>query len=234
MTAPKVLIVTTSHETLGNTEKKTGLWLEELATPYYAFVDAGTSVTIASIQGGQVPIDPGSQKAHGDNSPSVERFLNDTNGQQSVANTPSVDEVKASNYDALFLPGGHGTMWDLPQSDRLAQIISEMLAQGRIVSAVCHGPAGFVSAKTATGESIVKGRRVAAFTDAEEQAVGLSETVPFLLESKLRELGADICKANNFEACVVADGNLITGQNPMSSEQVAREVLRAVMALAIA
>ena len=113
-------------------------------------------------------------------------------------------------------------------SDRLSQIISETLEQGRIVSAVCHGPAGLVSAKTAAGESVVKGRKVAAFTDSEENAVGLSETVPFLLESKLRELGADIQKSGNFEAFAVADGNLITGQNPMSSELVAEKVLSAI------
>lgn len=133
--------------------------------------------------------------------------------------------MAVSDYDAVFLPGGHGTMWDLPKSDRLAQIISEAIVQGAVVSAVCHGPAGLVSAKTATGESVVKGRKVAAFTDSEERAVGLTETVPFLLESRLRELGADIQKADDFEACVVADGNLVTGQNPMSSELVAQKVL---------
>lgn len=234
MAAPKILIITTSHTNLGNTEKKTGLWLEELTTPYYAFVDAGASVTVASIKGGPVPIDPGSEKADGENSPSVERFRSDAGAQKAVANTPSINDVNASSYDAVFLPGGHGTMWDFPQSDRLSQIISETLAQGCIVSAVCHGPAGLVSAKTAAGDSVVKGRKVAAFTDAEESAVGLTETVPFLLESKLRELGADIHKAGNFEACAIADGNLITGQNPMSSELVAQKVLSAISASVVA
>lgn len=229
MTASRVLIITTSHETLGNTKQKTGLWLEELTTPYYAFVDAGALVTIASIQGGAVPIDPGSQKAKGENSPSVERFYTDAAAQKAVANTPSITDVKASDYDAVFLPGGHGTMWDFPQSNCLSIIISEALAKGSIVSAVCHGPAGLIAAETATGESVVKGRKVAAFTDAEESAVGLTETVPFLLESRLRELGADIHKADNFEACVAVDGNLITGQNPMSSELVAEKVLGLIL-----
>lgn len=230
MAAPKILIVTTSHASLGDTQKATGLWIEELTTPYYAFVDAGASVTVASIQGGAVPIDPGSQKADGENPPSVERFRGDQEFQQAIANTTALEEVNASEYDAVFLPGGHGTMWDLPKSDRLAQIISETLAQGRIVSAVCHGPAGLISAKTAAGEPVVKGRKVAAFTNSEENEVGLSETVPFLLESQLRELGADIQKAGNFEAFAVADGNLITGQNPMSSELVAEKVLSAISA----
>ena len=230
MAAPKILIVTTSHASLGSTDKKTGLWIEELTTPYYAFVDAGASVAIVSIQGGAIPIDPGSQKAEGENSPSVERARTDEKFQQAITNTPALEEVKASEYDAVFLPGGHGTMWDLPESDRRAQIVSETLAQGRIVSAVCHGPAGLVSARTSAGEPIVKGRKVAAFTNAEEDAVGLSETVPFLLESKLRELGADIQKAGNFEAFAIADGNLITGQNPTSSELVAEKVLNAISA----
>lgn len=234
MTALKILIITTSHTNLGNTDKKTGLWLEELTTPYYAFLDAGASVTVASIQGGPVPIDPESEKAEGENSPSVERFRSDAGAQKAVANTPSINDVNASTYDAVFLPGGHGTMWDFPQSDRLCQIISETLVQGRVVSAVCHGPAGLISAKTATGDSVVKGRKVAAFTDAEESAVGLTATVPFLLESKLRELGADIHKAGNFEACAIADGNLITGQNPMSSERVAQKVLSTLSASVVA
>lgn len=228
MATPKILIITTSHASLGDTDKKTGLWIEELTTPYYAFINAGASVTVASIKGGAVPIDPGSQKADGENSQSVERFRADESAQKAINNTPSVDEVNASEYDAVFLLGGHGTMWDLPGCDRLSQIISETLEQGRVVSAVCHGPAGLVSAKTAAGEPIVKGRTVAAFTDAEESAVGLTETVPFLLESRLREIGAEIQKAGNFEAFAVADGNLITGQNPMSSELVAEKVLSAI------
>ncbi|MGB3766713.1 MAG: type 1 glutamine amidotransferase domain-containing protein [Phormidesmis sp.] len=228
MTAPRILIITTSHASLGDTDKKTGLWIEELTTPYYAFVDAGASVTVASIGGGAVPIDPGSQKADGENAPSVERYRSDEAFQKVVTNTSAIADVNASDYDAIFLPGGHGTMWDMPGSDRLAQIVSETLEQGRIVSAVCHGPAGLVSAKTAAGEPIVKGRKVAAFTDSEENAVGLSDTVPFLLESKLRELGADVQTVGDFEAFAVADGNLITGQNPTSSELVAEKVLSAI------
>ncbi|MEO1447027.1 MAG: type 1 glutamine amidotransferase domain-containing protein [Cyanobacteria bacterium J06635_11] len=228
MAAPKILIVTTSHASLGDTEKTTGLWVEELTTPYYAFLDAGASVTVASMQGGAVPIDPGSQQADGENPASVERFQADAAAQQAIANTPALKDVDASAYDAVFLPGGHGTMWDLPTSDRLADIVSSTLAEGRVVAAVCHGPAGLVSARTAAGEPVVKGRKVSTFTDAEESAVGLTETVPFLLETKLRELGAEIHKAGEFEPFAIADGNLITGQNPMSSELVADKVLSAL------
>ncbi|MEM9087320.1 MAG: type 1 glutamine amidotransferase domain-containing protein [Cyanobacteria bacterium P01_F01_bin.53] len=225
---PKILIVTTSHASLGDTEKTTGLWVEELTTPYYAFLDAGASVTVASMQGGPVPIDPGSQQADGENPASVERFQADEAAQQAIANTPALEDVDASAYDAVFLPGGHGTMWDLPTSDRLADIVSSTLAEGRVVAAVCHGPAGLVAARTAAGEPVVKGRKVATFTDAEESAVGLTETVPFLLETKLRELGAEIHKAGEFEPFAITDGNLITGQNPMSSELVADKVLSAL------
>ncbi len=228
MAQPKILIVTTSHASLGDSDKTTGLWIEELTTPYYAFIDAGADVKIVSIAGGAVPIDPGSQKADGENPPSVERFRADEKFQAAIAHTPALTEVNASEYDAVFLPGGHGTMWDLPKSDRLSQIVSETLEQGRIVAAVCHGPAGLVSARTAAGDSVVKGRKVAAFTDSEENAVGLADTVPFLLESKLRELGAEIHKVGDFEAFAIADGNLITGQNPTSSELVAEKVLSAI------
>lgn len=228
MAQPKILIVTTSHASLGDSDKTTGLWIEELTTPYYAFIDAGADVKIVSISGGAVPIDPGSQKADGENPPSVERFRADEKFQAAIAHTPAVTDVNASEYDAVFLPGGHGTMWDLPKSDRLSQIVSETLEQGRIVAAVCHGPAGLISARTAAGDSVVKGRKVAAFTNSEENAVGLADTVPFLLESKLRELGAEIHKVGDFEAFVIADGNLITGQNPTSSELVAEKVLSAI------
>lgn len=230
MAAPKILIITTSHANLGDTDKATGLWIEELTTPYYAFVDAGASVTVASMAGGAVPIDPGSQKAEGENPPSVERFRADEMAQKAIAHTPALKDVDASAYDAVFLPGGHGTMWDLPKSDLLAKVVSQTLADGRVMAAVCHGPAGLVAARTEAGEPVVKGRKMTAFTDSEESAVGLTETVPFLLESKLRELGAEIHTVGDFEAYAVADGNLITGQNPASSEQVAQKVLSAITA----
>ena len=225
---PNILILTTSHKQLGDTERVTGSWLEELTTPYYAFVDAGATVTVASIQGGAVPIDPESQAEAAEKPPSVKRFLEDEAVQQAITSPPALEDIDANDYDAIFLPGGHGTMWDLPNNTVLSNVVSQTLADGRVVAAVCHGPAGLVSAVTKDGEPVVKGRQVATFTDSEESAVGLMGTVPFLLESKLRELGAKICKVWDFEGYAIADENLITGQNPASSEQVAQLVLNKV------
>ena len=223
---PKVLIITTSHT--GIDSKPTGLWLEELTTPYYTFIDGGISVTIASIKGGAVPIDSASQKAKGENSSSVERFMDDLEARNATTQSFSIDEIDPSEYDAIFLPGGHGTMWDLPTSDRLAEIISAALQQNKVVAAVCHGVAGLVSAQTVDGRSVIEGRKINSFTNSEEEAVGLTEVVPFLLETRIRELGADFHSGENFQSFAIADGNLITGQNPASSDLVANKVLEAL------
>lgn len=223
---PVILFVVTSHATMGDTGKPTGLWLEELAAPYYVFTDAGYKVEIASIKGGKVPIDPNSQKSIGENSPAVERFLKDAKAKTQVANTPSIDALDISRYAVVFLPGGHGTMWDMPESKALARAIVSTLERGGVVAAVCHGPAGLVNARFGNGEPVVKGREITAFTNSEEEASGLAEEVPFLLETRLEELGARIHKVSNFKPLAVADGNLITGQNPASSEKVARFVIK--------
>ncbi len=220
-----ILFVVTSHAMMGDTGQSTGIWFEELATPYYAFKDAGYDVQIASISGGAVPIDPNSQKTAGDNPASVDRFLSDQTAMLAINKTPAIGEVDTTGYAAVFLPGGHGTMWDLPESQELASVISSTLQDGRVVAAVCHGPAGLVSAVDGNGVPIVKGRTVSAFTNDEERAAGLTDTVPFLLETRLRELGANLQTAPNFEAFAVADGNLITGQNPASSQKVAELVV---------
>lgn len=226
MTKSPILFVVTSHAIIDGTNKKTGLWLEELSTPYYVFHDAGHQIDIASIKGGSIPIDPASQKPIGQNPPSVERFLKDQDVMKLLKNTPAISAVDAKKYAAVFLPGGHGTMWDLPTSNHLAHVVSMLLADGKVVAAVCHGPAGLVGARDKNGQPVVKGRKVSAFTDSEEEAVGLTKQVPFLLESKLRELGANIQKGANFKPFAVADGNLVTGQNPDSSEKVAQLVLQ--------
>lgn len=220
-----ILFVVTSHAMMGDTGQSTGIWFEELATPYYAFKDAGYDVQIASISGGAVPIDPNSQKTAGDNPASVDRFLSDQTAMLAINKTPAIGEVDTTGYAAVFLPGGHGTMWDLPESQELASVISSTLQDGRVVAAVCHGPAGLVSAVDGNGVPIVKGRTVSAFTNDEERAAGLTDTVPFLLETRLRALGANVQTAPNFEAFAVADGNLITGQNPASSQKVAELVV---------
>lgn len=224
----KILMILTSHGAMGDTGEPTGVWLEELTTPYYAFADAGAEVTIASIAGGPIPIDPRSVQPKGENDPSVERYLDDGTVQLAVANSRRFDSAMARDYDAVFLPGGHGTMWDLPESDDLAATVSGFLAAGKVVAAVCHGPAGLVSARDAAGEPVVKGKRVAAFTNSEEKAVGLEEAVPFLLETRLRELGAKVETAPDFEPFALRDGTLVTGQNPASATETARLVLEAL------
>ena len=228
MNPHQILIIVTSHGVMGDTGETTGLWFEELATPYYAFVDAGVEVTIASISGGEIPIDPRSQKTIGENPVSVDRFLQDTSASAAIANTLAVNTIDSSKYDAIFLPGGHGTMWDLPESQALATMISQAYAEDKVVAAVCHGPAGLVSATKPDGSPLVAGHQVSAFTNSEEDAMGLSETVPFMLETKLRELGADFQGVENFEPFAVRSGKVITGQNPDSSLLVAEKVLEAL------
>lgn len=226
----KILIILTSHSTMGDPAKSTGFWLEELTTPYYAFIDAGAQVDIASIAGGAAPVDPKSQKPAGENPKSVDRFLADKPAMASLSATMRVEAADWAKYDAIFLPGGHGTMWDLPNSAAFATLLAKAYENGRIVSAVCHGPAGLVSVKLSNGAALVQGLRVAAFTNVEENAVGLTNVVPFLLETRLRELGARYESGPDFQPFAIADGNLITGQNPASSEEVARLVLERVRA----
>jgi putative intracellular protease/amidase len=219
----KVLFVLTSHAELGTTGRETGVYLEELAVPYWYLLDRGHAIRIASIAGGEVPIDPASREPAA-LSASVERFLADEQAMAALRDTPAIDTCSIADFDALYLPGGHGTMWDLPSSDALARLVGDAFDAGRIVAAVCHGPAGLVSATLADGKPLVAGRRVAAFTDEEEAAAGLSDTVPFLLEQRLRELGADVVVAPKFTSNVVRDGRLVTGQNPQSSDEIAAAI----------
>ena len=221
----RILIVLTSQSTMGDSDRPTGVWFEELSAPYYTFADAGVEVDLASIAGGPIPIDPGSSAAAGQNPPSVERFLGDKVAMRKLGASLKVGELLPDGYSAVFLPGGHGTMWDMPENKALAVFLSDAWAKGKVVSAVCHGPAGLLGAKDADGRPIVSGRRVSSFTDAEETAVGLQNVVPFLLESRLRKSGAKFEKGPNFGPYAVRDGNLVTGQNPASSEKVARLVL---------
>ena len=225
---PRILIITTSAATMTGSDTPTGLWLEELTTPYYAFLDAGAEVTLASIAGGKVPVDPNSMKPAGENDASVERALKDAEFQALIADTPRFDRLDTSGFDAVVLPGGHGTMFDYPESEALAQLVSDFDAAGKVVAAVCHGPAGLVNARRADGTPVVAGRRVAAFTDSEERAVGLAEAVPFLLTTRLKELDARIEAGPDFEPFAIRDGNLVTGQNPASAEPIAKLVFQAI------
>lgn len=240
MPASKVLIVTTSHGEMGSTGHRTGVWLEELATPYYTLVDGGADVTLASVRGGEIPFDPRSLPSEAGTAPgeapqeqqdvpaSVRHFLADEQVMQLAKASSSVEKFEPGAFDAVLLPGGHGTMWDLPTSDELARLVGSMFDQGKIVAAVCHGPAGVVSAKRQDGRPIVEGRRVNGFTNSEEDGVGLSQVVPFLLEDRLKELGGSFERGPDWQPYAVRDGNLITGQNPQSSELVATRLLDAL------
>lgn len=225
-----ILMILTSSATMGDTPEPTGLWFEELATPYYAFVEAGASVTLASIEGGPAPIDPRSVKTRGENEANVERFLGDEAAFASLRVTVPIETIDVSDYDAVFLPGGHGTMWDLPPSEALATLLAKAWASGKVVAAVCHGPAGLVNVMDETGAPLVEGRRVTGFSDSEEHAVGLAEAVPFLLEARLRERGARYESVANFQPFAIADGRLVTGQNPASSALTAKLTIEALAA----
>jgi len=227
----EVLFVVTSHAQLGSTGKATGLWLEELMAPWYAVQDAGHLPTLASPLGGRTPVDPGSQKP-GAHSTSVERFLNDPEAMYFLDNARPLRDIRWQEYEAIFLPGGHGVMWDLPDNEQLAQMLGAAFDDRRLIAAVCHGPAGLVNARGRDGRPIVAGRRVACFTDSEENAVGLADAVPFLLASKLAGLGAELSTAPDFQPHAVRDGNLITGQNPASSEPAAQLLVTALAELA--
>lgn len=222
-----ILLVTTSHSLMDSGDV-TGVWAEELATPYYLFGDAGAKVTVASIKGGPVPFDPRSISGSEPQPDSVQRLLADKPVMDALQNTPSIDALDSLLYDAIFLPGGHGTMWDLAQSEALAHRIADLDARGKPIAAVCHGPAGLTHVKRRDGTWLVSGRKVTGFTNAEERKVGLAKSVPFLLQDRLVERGADFVEADVFQPHALRDGNLITGQNPASSEQTAQLMLRAL------
>ena len=218
-------MVLTSHDQLGDTGKKTGFWLEEFAAPYYIFVDAGASVTVASPKGGQPPLDPKSDEADAQ-TPSTKRFKQDTAGQALLASTVKLGQVKATNFDAVFYPGGHGPLWDLAEDASSIALIETMLAAGKPVAAVCHAPGVLRQVKASDGTPLVKGKKVTGFTNTEEEAVGLTRVVPFLVEDMLTASGGIYSKGPDWQSYVLTDGLLITGQNPASSEAGANALLQ--------
>ncbi len=230
MTTPRILMVLTSSATMGGSDEPTGLWLSEFTEPYYALLDGGLKVDVVSVGGGQVPLDPRSTTDDACQDAPNARYAADVKAQALLSETVAVDQVDFGRYDAIFLPGGHGTMWDMPGSEALARGVSRMLAEGRPVAAVCHGPAGLVSATTDEGEPVVRGRTVSAFTRAEEKKVGLEDKVPFFLDERLEALGAEVNRGEPFTETAVADGNLITGQNPQSAGKVARMLMDSLAA----
>ncbi|KNY08505.1 dimethylallyltransferase [Achromobacter piechaudii] len=220
----KILIVLTSHDTLGDTGRKTGFWLEEFAAPYYAFVDAGVAVTLASPKGGQPPLDPKSDDPDAQTD-ATRRFRQDAEAQRMLANTQRLADVQAADYDAVFYPGGHGPLWDLAEDAKSVALIETMLAAGKPVSAVCHAPGVLRHAKTADGKPLVQGRQVTGFTNSEEAAVQLTDVVPFLVEDELTRLGGLYSRGPDWQPYVICDGLLVTGQNPASSVGVAEALL---------
>jgi len=220
-----VLMILTSHDKLGDTGKKTGFWLEELAAPYYVLLDAGVEITLASPAGGQPPLDPQSDVPEAQTQ-ATERFKTDAVAQHALANTTKLAEIDADGFDAIFYPGGHGPLWDLAESANSQRLIETFIAEDRPLAAVCHAPAIFKHTKGSDGKSLVSGRRVTGFTNTEEEAVGLTKVVPFLVEDMLKANGGLYEKGPDWGSYVVVDGGLITGQNPASSEAAAKELLK--------
>ena len=217
-------MVLTSHDKLGNTGKKTGFWLEEFAAPYYVFKDAGVAITLASPLGGQPPLDPKSDDA-ASQTESTRRFKADPVAQEVLASTIKLGDVSADDFDAVFYPGGHGPLWDLTEDASSIALIEAMLAADKPVALVCHAPGVLRHPKTPNGTSVVEGKAVTGFTNTEEQAVGLAQVVPFLVEDMLTKIGGKYSKMADWQPYVITDGLLITGQNPASSEPAAKALL---------
>jgi putative intracellular protease/amidase len=221
----KILIVLTSHDQLGDTGKKTGFWLEEFAAPYYVLKDGGATITLTSPKGGQPPLDPKSDLSE-NLTEQTKRFRTDSAAQAELANTKKLADVSAADFDAVFYPGGHGPMWDMPDNPTSIALIEAFVKADKPVGAVCHAPAALVNVRGKDGQYLVKGKRVTGFTNAEEKAVGLTEIVPFLLEDRLKERASLYSKGVNWAPYVQVDGKLVTGQNPASSGPAAKELLR--------
>jgi putative intracellular protease/amidase len=220
----KVLMVITSHDQLGNTGRKTGFWLEELAAPYFVFKDSGVDITLASPKGGRPPLDPKSNEPENRTDLTV-RFEKDAEAEAQLGKTLRLDSVKQEDFDTLFYPGGHGPMWDLAEDKNSVKLIESFLAAGKPIAVVCHSTGALRHAKAPDGKPLVEGREVTGFTNGEEEAVGLTKVVPFLVEDEMLKLGAVFSKVSNWGAHVVSDGLLITGQNPHSSGPAAEALL---------
>ena len=220
----KVLMVLTSHGELGNTGEKTGFWIEEFAAPYYILADAGAEMTLASPKGGQPPVDPKSESADSQTI-ATKRFYGDYDLIDKVAHTLKLSEVNEADFDTVFYPGGHGPLWDLATDSISIALIESFYKHNKPVAFVCHAPAALLKAKTPVGEPLVKGKEVTGFSNTEEEAVKLTKVVPFLLEDELKKLGALYSKGADWSSYVKQDGLLITGQNPSSSEEVAKLLL---------
>jgi putative intracellular protease/amidase len=224
LTIMNVLIVLTSHSELGDTGKKTGFWVEEFSAPYYEMADAGAKITLASPKGGQPPIDPKSEE-DGAQTKSTHRFDRDEALKQKLAHTLKLSDVKADDYDAVFYPGGHGPLWDLVTDASSIALLAAFQQQGKPMALVCHAPCALLNVKLPNGDPLIKGKNVTGFSDTEEDAVKLTNVVPFLLEDELKKAGGHYSKGPDWSAYVQTDGLLITGQNPASSAEAAKALL---------
>ncbi|MCL9652561.1 type 1 glutamine amidotransferase domain-containing protein [Pantoea agglomerans] len=220
----KILMVLTSHDELGTSGKKTGFWLEELAAPYYAFLDAGVEITLASPKGGQPPLDPKSDEPDSQTD-ETRRFHADSAAQAVLASTVKLDTVDQEAFDAVFYPGGHGPLWDLANDKHSISLIEQTLQAGKPVALVCHAPGVLRDVKNADGTPLVKGKKVTGFTNSEEEGVGLTDVVPFLVEDVLKQNGGLYSRGDDWQSYTVQDGLLITGQNPGSSAETAKVLL---------
>ena len=218
----KILIVLTNHSELADTGKKTGYFLSEVSHPYSVFKEAGYEVDFASPEGGLAPMDPKSRELK---DPLNKKFVSDVMIMKSLTVTLALSELELSNYSAIFFAGGHGTMWDFATKKIVKKTIKEFNEQKKIIGAVCHGPAAFVDVFLKNGEPLLKGKNITGFSNEEEERVKLKEAVPFLLETKLKEQGAQFSKANAFKSHVVVDENIVTGQNPASAKGVAEKII---------
>jgi len=220
----KILFVVTSHDQLGNTGKKTGLWVEEFAAPYYHLLDQGVKITIASPKGGQTPIDPKSEEPE-NSTDDTKRYYADPATIQKLGTTVLLSEVSQDDFDAVYYPGGHGPLWDLAEDAISAKLIASFYAHHKPVSFVCHAPAALKNVKDSDGQPLVKGKNVTGFTNTEEDGVGLTSVVPFLVEDMLKENGGNYQKTGDWQPFAITDGLLITGQNPASSVVVADHLM---------
>ncbi|ERS88111.1 MAG TPA: type 1 glutamine amidotransferase domain-containing protein [Marinobacter hydrocarbonoclasticus] len=223
----KILMVLTSHDQMGDTGHKTGFWLEEFTAPFYVFKDAGADITLASPKGGQPPVDPNSE-AEDALTESTRRFSEDTHAREMLASTRKLADVDMNQYDAIFYPGGHGPLWDLAEDDKSIALIKTAYEQDKVIGAVCHAPAVFKNVFIKPDQNIVGGREVTGFSNTEEDAVQLTNIVPFLLEDMLKQNNARYSRGDDWAPHIVVDGKLITGQNPASSEGAAKAVLQAL------
>ena len=224
MKSTKILFVTTSHDKMGDTLGSTGVWLEELAAPYYIFKDAGATITLASPKGGPVPLDPKSQSII-IVTQSGKRFLKDADAMDFLSQSARLEEVNADNFDMVFLPGGHGAMWDLANNPILKQLLETFNNSNKLIGSVCHGVSALLTLQNDKGDLLIKGKQLTAFSNSEEESKGMTKILPFLLETELVSLGALYSKGANYISFVVSDGNIITGQNPASAEGVAKKIV---------